>query len=367
MPQEEQHMTIRTSRWMLLVGALALVASACGGDDTETTTTTTAPDDETVATTDPATMFATTSILGDLVANVAGECGDVEVIMPAGADPHDYELSSRQAAELRDADVAFAFGLGLEEGVLPALERAADDGVAVVEIAPMLDPVAFTGEHRHSDGGDDDHGHDDGDGDGHSHDDGHDDDTHDEDHGHSHEAGSPDPHVWQDPARMATAVGIIADELVEHTDCAAEEITDRADAYAAELMDLDREIEEAFAGIPEANRKLVTNHEAFGYLADRYDFEVIGTVVPGGTTLAEPSSAELAALVGVIDDAGVPAIFGENVESTRLVEVLAEEAGADIAVVELVSDSLGEPGSDADTYVGMMRTNANLVAAALGG
>ena len=187
-------------------------------------------------------------------------------------------------------------------------------------------------------------------------------DEHDDHEGHAH-TGS-DPHFWLDPLRVAKAVELIAEALTDvdpSIDWAG-----RAEVYASELEQLHAAIESILAGIPEGDRKLITNHEALGYFADRYDFEVLDTVIPGGATLADPSSAELAALVETIREEGVPAIFAETIESTALAEALAAEAGPDVEVVELYTGSLGEPGSGADTLVGMLRVNAQRIAEALG-
>jgi zinc/manganese transport system substrate-binding protein len=135
-------------------------------------------------------------------------------------------------------------------------------------------------------------------------------------------------------------------------------------AYLDSLGSLDQEVDGLVATVPPDDRLLVTNHEVFGYFADRYGFEVVGAVIPGGSTLAEPSAAELADLVHQIDDRGVPAVFAETSSPTRLAEALAAE-GADVAVVELFSESLGEPGSLGDTYLRMVRTNAERITAAL--
>ena len=110
---------------------------------------------------------------------------------------------------------------------------------------------------------------------------------------------------------------------------------------------------------------MVTNHEAFGYFADRYGFEVVGVVIPGGSTLADPSSAELAELVEVMTEENIDVIFGETVEPSALGDAVAAEVGADVEVVELFTGSLGSSGSGAETYVDMVRTNTALIAEAL--
>jgi zinc/manganese transport system substrate-binding protein len=109
----------------------------------------------------------------------------------------------------------------------------------------------------------------------------------------------------------------------------------------------------------------VTNHEVFGYFADRYGFEIVGAVIPSLTTNAEASAADLAELADVVSAERVPAIFAEATRSTQLADTLAQAVGGDVEVVELFTESLGAPGSGAETYMGMMRTNADLVADAL--
>jgi zinc/manganese transport system substrate-binding protein len=165
--------------------------------------------------------------------------------------------------------------------------------------------------------------------------------------------------------RVRQAAELIADQLqttIPELDTPA--VQTRVDGYLAELDALHVEVEGLVAGIPDEDRLLVTNHEVFGYFADRYDFEVVGVIVPGGSTLAEPSAADLTDLAREIDERGVPAIFAETSSPTRLADALAAE-GTDVEVVELYSESLGEPGSPGDTYIGMIRTNAERIAAAL--
>ena len=166
-----------------------------------------------------------------------------------------------------------------------------------------------------------------------------------------------------DPLRVAEAARLIAAELAALDP--TKEWRARADAYAAELGELDEEIQGMLASIPAEKRKLLTNHDALGYFADRYGFEVVGTVIPGGSTLAEPSSAGLARLVETIEEEGVKVIFAETIEPAALAEALAAEADTEVRVVEIYTGSLGEPGSGADTLIGMLRTNARLIADAL--
>ncbi|MBW3658595.1 MAG: metal ABC transporter substrate-binding protein [Actinobacteria bacterium] len=331
---------------------LALVAGGCAGGGP-------AGEDAAPATGD-LRVVATTSILGDIVSDLVGDAGEVEVLMGSGVDPHAFSPSAAQAAAVRDADLVIANGLDLEESLLDLLDAAAQDGATVLEVAPALDPLAF------------DLAIDDAE-DGHAGEDGH--ATEDEDATEDAHAGEdaddhaegPDPHVWFDPVRMADGVALIAAALAEVDDqLPDEEWEGRGADAAARLIALDEELRETFATIPPERRVLVTNHAAIGYLAERYDLEIVGTVIPGGGTLASAGAGRLAELADLIRDTGVPAIFAENTTDDRLAQALAREVGRDVAVVELYTDALGEAGSGAETYEGLLRTDAQLIVDALG-
>jgi zinc/manganese transport system substrate-binding protein len=296
-------------------------------------------------------------MLGDVVADIV-ECagGTSETLMPVGVDPHDFSASSDQVASMVSAQLVVANGLGLEEGLEAALEGAEADGAVVVEVAPLVDPIEFGGGHSHEDGEE------------HSEEDDHSDEEHSgEDHSdeeHAHDNGSMDPHFWHDVGRMAEAAELIGAELADVTG---------DDTYGAcgtdvhdELVEVDAEVRDILAAVPADQRVLITDHDALGYFADAYDFEVAGVVIPGGATLAEPSSQELSELVETIDAEAVPVVFSNNANPTDLVAAVAAEVGDDIDVVELYIGSLGPEGSDAETYVGMVTTNAQRIAAALG-
>ena len=144
----------------------------------------------------------------------------------------------------------------------------------------------------------------------------------------------------------------------------ADAVTAAAADYVAELEALDAEVEALVGTLADEQRVLITNHDVFGYFADRYDFEVVGTVIPSGSTLDGTSAEALAELVEVIEAEGVSAIFGDVTASTELAETLADEVG-EIAIVELFSEALGGADSEAATYVAMVRTNAERIVGAL--
>jgi zinc/manganese transport system substrate-binding protein len=139
----------------------------------------------------------------------------------------------------------------------------------------------------------------------------------------------------------------------------------RADSYARVMETTDADVTETLSVIPAQDREMVTNHESFGYFGDRYDFAILGVIIPGGDTLADPSSAHVAELVAVMEEAGSNVIFAETTEPIALAEAIAAELGDDAEVVELYTESLGEPGSEAGTLSGMLITNAERISEAL--
>lgn len=290
-----------------------------------------------------AKVVATTTIWGDLTGQIVkcAGAGDVTTLMPVGADPHDYSPSSQDVASMVSADLVIANGLGLEEGLAQSIESARSDGATVFEVAPELDPLPF-GENAEDHAGEQVH----------------------TDEPQAGDHGSEDPHVWQDVTRAAKASGLIGAELTKATGNA--DYAECGTLLQGELMTVNDEVAATLAKVPEERRILVTDHDALGYLAAAYGYTVAGTVIPGGSTLAEPSSAELAALATTVSEAGVPAIFANTSNPQALIDALASEVG-DIKVVDLYVDSLGEPGSGADSYQGMVRTNAQRISDALAG
>lgn len=265
-------------------------------------------------------VVVTTNILGDVASELIGDAADVTTLMKPNADPHSFEISAQEAATLQSAELVISNGLGLEEGVEQHLEAAADAGVTRFIAADHLDTIPY-----------------------------------------AEKANGPDPHFWTDPARMIDVVEALETELGE----IGIDVSANAAAYLEDLAELDSEMADAFARIPNEHRALVTNHHVFGYLADRFDFEVIGAAIPGGTTLASPSAADLDELATAIDSSGVPAIFAESSQPDRLMQVLRSEADIDVAVIELFTESLTEPGGDADTYLSMMRENTERITSGL--
>jgi len=385
------------TRILAVVLALVLFGAACGGSsstsDGVAAAGASASTDETAAAVQDAedlpVVVVTTNILGDVVQNVVGDQIEVLTIMPVGADPHDFQASARQVAQINDAEVLIANGAGFEEGLLDLIEAAEAEGIPTFEAMSAVTPRDFAaGDSHDDDHGDEEHAdeehgdehHDDEHGDEHhddehgdeehgdehhddDHGDEHGDEHHDDEHGHAHDG--LDPHFFTDPARMAEVADDLATFLIANVDGVdADALRASADSYVDSLTALDREVEEQLSAIPESGRVLVTNHEVFGYFAERYDFEVIGAAIPSGSTADGASAAALAKLAELIEKEGVPAIFSDTSSSDQLVQTLADEVG-EVSVVSLYSESLGDADSDGATYIDMVRANAERIAAAL--
>jgi zinc/manganese transport system substrate-binding protein len=294
---------------LLLVMTLALASAGCG-------------DDGGSGEGGEVRAVATTTIAGDLAGSVGGERVEVDVLVPADADPHDYEPRPSDAVALAEADLVIRSGGDLDEWLGDLIDNAGGDALEVT----LLDSV------RSIEGG------------------------HDE----------VDPHWWQDPRNAIMAVGGVRDALAEADPGGRRAYERNATAHERRLRELDADIERCMARVPAEKRKLVTTHDALGYFAERYDLEVIGAVIPSLSTQAQPSARDVDALVEQIEEEGVEAIFPEVAVSQRLERAISREAGADVGR-ELWTDSLGEEGSGAETYVDAMRANAGALAEGMSG
>ncbi len=280
-------------------------------------------------------VVATTSMIGDVVAQVAGSRVESVSLMDVGQDPHTYEPAPEDVALLESADVVFSNGLDYEEGLIGALE-ALEGRVPVVPVSAGVDVIAGGHEAETDHAGEDEHEHAEG-----------------------------DPHTWLDPRNVMIWADHIADALSMLDPAHADIYAANAQAYRAQLEALDAYIADQVARIPESDRKLVTDHEALAYFARRYGFEVVGAVIPNVTTSAQPAAADLAALVDVIRAEQVRAIFVSTSVSDELARTVAAEVGHEVQIFYLYHE-LGGPGSGAETYIDMMRTNVDTLVAALG-
>nr|WP_314843427.1 zinc ABC transporter substrate-binding protein AztC [uncultured Microbacterium sp.] len=271
-------------------------------------------------------VVVSTNILGDVVEELVGDQVQVVTLMKPNADPHSFEISARDAATLRSADLLVSNGLGLEEGLQQHLDAASAADVPTFVAGDAIDVLEYS------------------DGDA---------------------AGMPDSHFWTDPARMRDVVQALEPRLADIDGVDVADLETDVDAYLAQLDELEQEMTTAFGSIPDERRALVTNHHVFGYLAQRFEFEIVGAVIPGGTTLAAPSASDLADLVDAVEETGVPAIFAEPSSPDRLVQALASEADVHVDVIELYTESLTDDDGGAPDYLTMMRVNTERITSGL--
>ena len=256
---------------------------------------------------DRPTVVVTTNILGDITRNIVGDQAEVVVLMGANADPHSFGISAKQASVIEAADLVIHNGGGLEENVLNHVEAAAAEGVPTLAALDAVEPLAFAagGLPGGASGGGPSVG---------------------PSGGGPSAGGAVDPHFWTDPSRAGRVAEAIARSVAEHVDGVdAGALRSQEADYLQELAGLESWMEGRFGSIHPDKRKLITNHHVFGYLAQRFGFEVVGTVIPSGTTLASPSSADLNGLTEALRAAGVAAIFADSSQPERLARVLAEQ------------------------------------------
>jgi ABC-type Zn uptake system ZnuABC Zn-binding protein ZnuA len=274
-------------------------------------------------------VVATTNIVGDVVSQVGGDQIELTTLMGIGIDPHTYVPTPSHTAALHDAHVVFANGAGLEANLEEMFDSAGGDAIHV--------HVSHGLEHRELAAG-----------------------SEGAEHAHEHE--DIDPHIWFDVQNVIHWTESIEFTLSALDPGRAPVYRANAQAYVQELEALDAWVVEQVATIPEANRRLVTNHPVFGYFADRYGLEQLGAVYPLNPS-AEPSAQDIAALEDTISEYGVPAVFGESTVNPKLAEQVAEDTG--VRLVPLYTGSLGEPGSGADTYILLIRYDVSAIVDAL--
>lgn len=281
-------------------------------------------------------VVATTTIVADVVANLAGDLADVESLLPVGADPHAFEAAPRDLAMLQDAHVIMANGANLEEFLEPLI-ASAGEGVPVVYLSEGIDLREFEP-------------HEDERGNGEPQDE-------------AHVDGGLDPHTWTSPANVIVFARNAADALATLDPANTGAYRANAEAYSAELEELDRWVQAQIDTIPEDHRVLVTDHEVFGYYADRYGLEQLGAIVPAFSSAAQPSAKELADLETAMRERGARAVFVGTSVNPALAARVAGDLG--IGVVPLYTGSLGEPDSGAATYIEYTRYNTTAIVQAL--
>jgi len=285
--------------WILLIFTI----SACGGNASPSRTVDTV-------------VLTTTTFLADITRNIAGDRVTVESLLPIGADPHSYQPTPRDLARIADSKLLIVNGVEYEQFFGALLENAGDERETVEASAGL--PIR---------------------------------------------SEEPDPHLWLDPNFVITYVENIREGLTHLDPDGTVVYQSNADGYTAQLKDLDAWIVEQVSQIPVEKRLLVTNHEALGYFSARYNFTLIGAVVPSVSSDASPSAGQLANLIDRIKASGAPAIFLDASDNESLARQIADETGVRV-VTDLHLESLTD-GPPAATYIDMMKYNVSRIVDAL--
>lgn len=279
-------------------------------------------------------VVATTNIVAHVVSQIGGDAVELTELLPIGADPHTYIATPQDVAAVADAHIIFANGADLEAEFLPELVQ--DSDAPVIYVSQGIELREFGGG-----------------------------ESHEHEAEPEHEREGVDPHTWTTPANVAVFVQNIEHALGALDPANAETYRANAEAYEADLEALDEWVRAQITTIPAEKRELITDHSVFGYYADRYGLEQIGSVIPAFSTAAEPSAQELAALEDAIREYGVEAVFVGTTINPSLAKQVAEDMGTQL--VTLYTGSLGPEGSGVETYVAYICSNTIAIVHALGG
>jgi len=294
--------------------AVVMVVTSCGAKGST-------PD----GSSDRPSVVVTYSILGSLVRDVVGTSADVTVLMPNGSDPHEWQPSAKDIEKLQHADLVVTNGLGLEAGLVDVLKQAQDDHVDIFVATDHITPRRV-GEGEGADPTDEDQA-----------------------------VGAKDPHIWTDPAVMAEVVIALGEKLSSINI----EVSEQAAKVSEDLLTLNHDIEKSLSALDPAQRLLITGHESLGYFARRYDFTLIGAIIPNLSSKSEASAADMKSLVEKIKTNQVQVIFTELGTSRDVADSLAKDAG--VKVVEVSTHVLPDDGS----YATFMTNLASTIVTAL--
>ncbi len=276
-------------------------------------------------------VLAVETFLADIAQNVAGDRLTIGALIPVGVDPHSFEPTPADVRNVASSAALIINGAGFEAFLSPLL--ASIKGPKIIDASQGLATrTPQPGEHPE---GEQDAAHAEG-----------------------------DPHFWLDPTKVITYVQNIRDGLAAIDPPGKDVYAANADAYIARLNELDGWIKQQVAQVPEARRMLVTNHESFGYFADRYGFRVVGSIVPSVSSAASPSAQDLARLSDEVKATGAPAVFLETGSNPQLAEQLAGETGIKV-VTGLLTHSTTPKDGPAPDYLSMMRYNVDTIVNAL--
>jgi manganese/iron transport system substrate-binding protein len=269
-------------------------------------------------------VVATTTIVGDVVGNIGGNAIQLDVLLPPGSDPHSFDPTPQDVAKIAKANLIFANGAGLETFLDPLLKNAGSQA-QVIYVSDGIQLIHFQSNLPGEESG----------------------------------PGGGDPHTWFDPQNVKVWAQNIEKALSAQDPGDAQIFADNAQHYSQQLDELDYWIQTQVGQIPPGQRKLVTDHEAFTYFAARYGFQQVGAIVPGYSTLAQPSAQELAALEDAIRKLSVKAVFVGETVNPNLAQRVAQDTG--VKLVYLYTGALSDSNGPAGTYLDFMHYDVNQI------
>ncbi|MFS0574783.1 metal ABC transporter substrate-binding protein [Sporosarcina sp. 179-K 3D1 HS] len=310
-------------RWISVLSSILLVAflTACGKGSANSTgeaVTDSGANEEKLK------IITTYSIIYDMVKNVGGDLVDIHSLAPIGSDPHNYDPLPQDVVLTTDADIVFYNGLNLEEGngwfnKLMVAANKSDDDAPVFKVSEGVTPMYLKSEEH---------------------------------------AGEEDPHAWLDVRNGIRYVENIRDILSKMDPDHASVYEENASRYISQLEDLHEGIKDKMSQVPEGKRILVTSEGAFKYFSAAYDFEA--AYIWEINSHDEGTPEQLKRIVDIIKENGIPALFVETSVDTRSMETVSRETNVPIQG-EIFTDSLGKPGTDGDTYMDMVKWNADMI------
>lgn len=278
----------------------------------------------------PVRVLATVGMIGDVAQEVAGECAEVTTLMGPGVDPHLYQASAGDVRAFRDAEMILYSGYSLEGQLGAVLERFAEEKPTIAVAPSSIDPGELIT---------------------------------------TQDVYGIDPHLWMDPSLWSRIAPTIADAVAELAPACAETLRANAARYVTRLEALHGWVTASILSIPEEQRLMVTAHDAFAYYGRAYELQVEG--IQGISTESEAGVADIREMARLVAERDVPAVFIESTINPRTVQAVvdaAAELGQEVEIgAELYSDAMGDPGTAAGTYLGMILLNTVAVTRALGG
>ena len=329
--------------WVLLITIMGLMlASSCSNTDSSNGY----EEDQTM------TIVTTTDIIADWASQITGNSVQVFSLVPSGSDPHTFSPSAQDIALIADADIIFSIGLGLEDEWLDSLiENTISESTRLSVLGNVIEPLTTTISKSAHHGEESEH-------------DPHENEESEHDpHDLALALVEADPHFWLDPLMVDLAIAEMTTVLAEHYPAKSSTFTSNSKSYSTQIQDLHQHAKSQFSTIPAERRLIVANHNSLSYLANRYDFQVVGSISHSHSTHDKASPKELSELVQKLDQLRVPAIFNEFYTADRLPLRISEETG--IPLVNLHVGALDPLSDDAMTYIDLMNFNIQAITGAL--